>query len=237
MKSIFNKKKAIIEEEIFIPIGRSCHCTMLLDKLGLRKCSYPMDWIIPWHTSEFIEERFNFLVNGFQNFFDFENFEKDNVVSPTTGHVRIFNNITGFWFYHDFDANKTIKEQYKEISEKYKKRIKRCITNIKQAKTINLIYIQNTWDQIQLTPSLLDENILKICMNRIQNKYPKKYFKLYIFEHNSKFEKEYYEKQEISSNIVKFISNHSYTKNNEKLEMILSIEKIFQNEINIISKQ
>lgn len=218
-------------KEIFIPIGRSCHNAMILKELGLRKCSYPMDWIIPMHTAEFIEQRFNFLIDGFKNFFNREDLEKDDVVSPSSGHARISNKYTGFWFYHDLDADKTIKEEYKKIFKKYKRRIAKCIANIKQAKTVNLTYIQNTWDQIHYQPTSLDENVLKICLNRIKKKYPKQNFKLYIFEHNPKFEKEYYEKQEITNEIIKFISNHSYTKNNENLGMILSIEKIFKQEI------
>lgn len=220
--------------EIFIPIGRGCHTAMLLGKLGLRNCSYPMDWIIPNEDSksiEFIETRFQFLIDEFKNFFN----KEDLIFDSTQGknnNIKCYNKYTGFIFWHDFNKNNNTHKQYSSIKHKYRKRSIRLIRHIKNAKKVNLVYMQNTWDHMNEMDCELNVDILSTLMYRLQKKYPKTKFAFLEFIHDSNLQKGEYEKNTYENGIIKYYSNHIYTENDEELGTIISIQNILTKEFN-----
>ena len=228
MLNIFNKKK---KDVIYIPIGRGCHTAMHLNILGLRKCSYPMDWLIPSDKNEVLETRFEYLMGNFKGFLEKSYLNTYNNKHDIEHKLSVHNRYSDLWFHHDFkDINKFDKE-FKSIKRKYNRRCKRLIQDIKHAKEVRLIYMQNTWDHIDEMDIKIPDSLFETLMYRLSLKYPNTNFNLYIFEHNSDIEYGKYEKIQVNENIFKFISNHSYTKNDEKLNITVSIEKIFKDEI------
>lgn len=223
----FNKKK---KDVIYIPIGRGCHTAMHLNLLGLRKCSYPMDWIIPSDKNEVMETRFEYLMGNFKYFLEKKHLEVKQV-SEIREHALVYNHYSDFTFGHDFSYDISIDKTFQKVKKKYNRRCKRLVSDIKQAREVRLIYMQNTWDHINEMDTSIKNSLFKTLMYRLGSKYPDTKFNLYIFEHNDNIEYEKYEKIQIDKNIYKFISNHLYTKNNEKLNITISIEKIFKKEI------
>lgn len=222
------------QESIFVPIGRSCHTAMLLDKMHLRKCSYPMDWIIPSSVNnELIETRINFILNNFENFFNYKDFIfADN---PKTDNFDGFNLYNGFAFTHDFEKSKSPRKQYGKLKRKYNRRIKRLYKHMHNAGIVNLIYMQNTWDHLNETNTTLNDDLLKILQFRLKKRFPDITFKWHIFEHDGSLKRLEYVKKEISQDITKYISNHSFLNESHELSLITSIEKIFNEEILINS--
>ncbi len=224
---MFNNKKKII----YIPIGRGCHTAMHLNILGLRKCSYPMDWLIPSDKNEVMETRFEYLMGNFKGFLEKKDLIPYENKHDTVHKLSVHNQYSDLWFHHDFkDLNKFSKE-FKSIKKKYNRRCKRLISDIKQAKEVRLIYMQNTWDHKEEILTTFSDTYLQSLMYRLKSKYPKQNIKLYIFQNDSNMEKLSYQKFKINDNITRFISNHSYTQNDESGAITLSIDKIFKEEI------
>lgn len=129
---------------IYIPIGRGCHTAMHLNILGLRKCSYPMDWLIPSDKNEVMETRFEYLMGNFKGFLEKDYLTPHENKHDTVHKLSVHNQYSDLWFHHDFkDINKFAKE-FKLIKKKYNRRCKRLINDIKQAKEVRLIYICKT---------------------------------------------------------------------------------------------
>ena len=125
----------------------------------------------------------------------------------------------------------TFEKQFPKIKNKYNRRIKRCLKLIKNAKIINFIYMQNTWDHMNEMDFSINVDKLNLYLYRLNKKYPNKFFRFLIFEHNENFEKMKFEKTVCNENVIKYISNHKYTENDEKLGCILSIKEILTTDI------
>ena len=104
-----------------IPVGDNCMVAEILRDLGLRKCSYPFDWIS--HTNYYN------ATNIVYNFGVIERLMKGTfTVSDFLGNdpIKIHNNI---WFPHEEDC-------YKTTVEKYKRRFDRLHTDISTKKNL-----------------------------------------------------------------------------------------------------
>lgn len=219
-------------ETLFLSMGRGCHTAMMLEKMGYRKCSYPMDWIIPENSAsseESMKKRFEFLMNGFVDFFN----KEDLIFYPEISngkHIKCINKATNFVFSHDFLNGKDSKNQYILLMNKYSRRISRLMNHIKSVKKVNLIYIENTWDHFNEAEKEIDSALLNRLVINLKEKYPSKEIKFYYFIHDNNYSINTYKKEVYSENVIKFFSNHKYTLNDESLGMILGIEKSFNKE-------
>ena len=95
--------------------------------------------------------------------------------------------------------------------------------------------MQNTWDHLDETNTTLNDDLLRILQFRLNKKFPDITFKWHIFEHDGNLKRLEYGKKEISPDITKYISNHSFLNENHEISLISSIEKIFNEEILINS--
>lgn len=216
-------------EIVNIPIGRGCHTAMHMNLLGIRKFSYPMDWVIPKSNNEIFETRIEYLINGFKNFISKEDLELLNPVNNICNDKRIYyNKFSGLIFGHDFFANKTFDSQFNIIKSKYNKWAKRCIRHIKNAKVVNLIYMTNTWNHIGEINTNVSPEMLKSLLFRLKKKYPKQIFNFLIFTHNPELEKMQIEKNIITENIVEYKSNHLYTQDDSLSLPVLTIKKVLE---------
>lgn len=203
---LFKSKKTY---DLYIPFGRSCHCTMLLQHENLRSFSQVFDWLIPDdYALEPIQTRFE-LFFDFTKFFDINDytFQRDQIT--TSGHYNVLHNKFRFVIGHDFDLDKSNEENFKLFKIKYLRRWKRTLMNMERADKICFVYIANTWDQIKTT-SVLDTDVVKENIHQLRQKYPQKQIDFIIFEHDANMPKNKISIDKIENGITKYISNHSY---------------------------
>jgi hypothetical protein len=117
-----------MNEYNFIPIGDHCAISEILKDLGLRKCSYPFDWIS--HTS--LIHKTNLLTNaGFISEL-MEKHDVKEIVQKLIGNAfepgnnKIFNNM---WFPHD-------EGEKNDIIAKYERRFERLYNDIHDKQNI-----------------------------------------------------------------------------------------------------
>ena len=214
--------------DLYIPFGRSCHCTMILINEGLRNIYQPFDWLIPSDYSiEPIQERFELFYN-FTLFFNKDDYSFDRNKITTSGHYPVINNNFKFEIAHDFETDKSNEENFKLFKIRYLRRYKRMLSNIKKFDKICFVYMVNTWTQMNAT-SILDLDVVKNNIKILNEQYPSKTIDFIIFEHNPKMRKNKISKQKIDRHIIKYVSNHSYQTTNDKMGDIITIKKILSN--------
>lgn len=225
----FSKKQYY---DMYVPFGRGCHSAMMMDRYGLRKCSYPFDWIIP-SGNEFknnTQAKFDLLFD-FGDFFDKKNIKTNRQIDSGGGCYMMCNTKYNFTLWHDFKIKKSDEENLAEVSSKYLKRYKRLLGHIEQASRVCFIYMQNTWDHKNENFSL-ETDCIKANLIKLQEKYPQKTFDFLIFNHTPGFKRWQIEKNVMnagSSKIVVYNSNHSKKANKkEKLSDIVSIKLILK---------
>ena len=120
-----------------ISLGFFCSVSSELKRIGIRKASYPFDWVI----SEF-ETVLNLIENNFIGFLD-ENqliVDKDEKEFEKTYVVKnIKNNIK---FFHDFANGNSISTQIDRVKEKYNRRIERFYQSINKP-TLFIRYVKD----------------------------------------------------------------------------------------------
>ena len=127
-------------DTVYIPLGNDCSIAYQLNKLGLRKCALPFDWILTPSINNVIkclEENFskffdNLKVKNQCNFplLDFDWNEKESST------IRVVNDY-GFHFVHDFER----LEDLPDVKEKYLHRIER-FNEIVCNKSIKKVFIR-----------------------------------------------------------------------------------------------
>ena len=214
--------------DLYIPFGRSCHCTMILQNENLRSFSQVFDWLIPDdYGIEPIQTRFD-LFHDFTPFFNQEDYSFHREKVSTSNHYIVTNNKYHFEIGHDFEITKSDEENLKFFKIKYLRRWKRTWTNIEKADKICFVYMVNTWTQMGAT-STLDLNIVKENIQKLREKYPAKQIDFIIFEHAKKMKKGKIKTKKIDNGIIKYLSNHSYRANDNKFSDIITIKKILSN--------
>lgn len=109
------------QESLYISLGADCRAAHFSSLAGLKKASFPFDWILSLNTksvSRLIRDNFEF-------FLDEGCFEKH----PTYTHVMV-NNYYGIEFRHEWNCNLwndfyKYKEDFGDIQIKYQRRIDR----------------------------------------------------------------------------------------------------------------
>ena len=115
-----------------ISLGYWCGPALELRRIEFRSASFPFDWLIV----DF-QEVIRLIESGFQDFLVSANmaqYENNPYYYIDTSH--------GTKFYHDFDAYKSFDAQFKEIGEKYTRRINRFYKEIKSP-TLFIRYLKN----------------------------------------------------------------------------------------------
>lgn len=197
--------------DLICPLGRSCHCSMMLRSLGLQKQTYPFDWsrgIIEEKCGKFgLEGKINLICNNFQNFIK-ESDLVEFIDTNNTEHRSVFNRETGLQYVHDFPWDKTITEEFPNFYEKYIRRKERLIRKIQDSKTIAFMWIQDTWDQISYPIILFSNDELIRIHNTISCKFPDKAIDFILFEHDENIIDDEIQLSIINEHIYRFKSNH-----------------------------
>lgn len=136
----------------FISLGYFCSPAIELERIGLRSCSSPFDWIISdWKGIE------KAISTNFEGFLEY-----DNLLQDKQYHSHYKDEKYNFEFYHDFSKYVSLEKQLVTVKEKYNRRISRFFSNIKEP-TLFIRYIssENGDDELKYIEKNYD-NILKI---------------------------------------------------------------------------
>ncbi len=130
------KKK---EYDIVYSLGYDCACAQYMQYAQIRICSGPFDWL----TNADFETRMNLILNDFENFLDIDDlkFLPKNPNMFNDPYCNYYENIrNGFYYYHDFPIGEDFTEVFKQVKEKYNRRIKRFYDNLINKEKVLIIY-------------------------------------------------------------------------------------------------
>ncbi len=154
------KKLNMKTYDIIYSIGCDCACSLYLKKNGLRAYSGPFDWL----TYASFEDRFTYLLNDFNDFFNYEDFiplEKDLSITNDDTSDYYHNKRTNFYFYHDFPSNESFDSSFPVVKQKYERRIKRFYESIKNNDRILLVWFSHYHHTN-------DDNVVYLCSEFIK---------------------------------------------------------------------
>lgn len=114
----------------YVSLGYFCSIAQDLEKLGLRNFSSPFDWGLSSFSNVIAA-----IDNKFDNFMDYQNLLQ-SIVHRNHYCDKKYN----FYFFHDFDAYKSLDKQYQSVKEKYYRRINRFLKKI-ESPTLFIRYI------------------------------------------------------------------------------------------------
>ena len=117
-------KTSNYKEYSIVSLGFFCSVALEHERIGIRDCSLPFDWLI---TSDF-RKVLELIENNFEGFLLEENLYQEASINPN----YYYDSNTGFHFYHDFVYSKPLKTQYDIVKKKFDKRIKRFYNLISQ---------------------------------------------------------------------------------------------------------
>ncbi|MBQ7384149.1 MAG: hypothetical protein IJV72_05085, partial [Clostridia bacterium] len=128
-----------------VSLGCFCGVAMELERIGLRNCSLPFDWVI---SGDF-QYVLRMIENGFTGFAEKENLYQEN--NP----AYYYDKESHVHFFHDFSPYKSLDEQYEAFKSKYLRRINRFYEIIKKPTIFirycgkqDLEYISHNSDEI-----------------------------------------------------------------------------------------
>lgn len=175
--------------DFIFSIGEACSCTQALRNNFLQIASFPFDWLF---GSNFIG-RCKILTQEFERFIEKDDLEysyEERSISCQAYHNK-FNDIT---FNHDFKKDMPFEDAYKEVFEKYQRRIKRLFDEIQNAKSVLIVYIESPLtNHINIENSEITEGF-----NILKNKFGDKINLLYV-----KYTKDKYTTEELQPKLTK----------------------------------
>lgn len=183
-----------IKYDCVFSMGEICFCANYLKALYLRKFSAPFDWI----AGASFEERMNFLLNGFENFFNKEDLiyhgkrefpEPCNIYYNTRTHI-VFN--------HDFPLNKTFEEAYPQVVERYNRRITRLYNLLNKAKSALIVYMEKADTSLEV-PS---NERLCFLMEKLNQKFKKTHIDLIYVRHNENMKSKEFDMRRVNDYVV-----------------------------------
>ena len=193
LKRLVNKQD-IKKYDIIYSIGRDCSCAMYLQKQGLRISSGPFDWLTNVND---IKDRLKIILNDFDNFLNLEDLKflpKDPNVFNDEACDYYENLRNGFYYYHDFPKNVSLNDSFSQVKEKYDRRIRRFMYNLKTKKKVLLVWFSHI--------PTADEAIISLC-EQICQKYNKQIDFLVIENDDMKNDDEI-KKKLLAPNIVMY---------------------------------
>lgn len=140
-----------------ISLGFFCSVALELERINLRDCSSPFDWVIS--NFQAVLELIN---NNFDGFICLE-YMQQYCNNPSF----YFNKKYDIHFYHDFDKYKKCEYQIEKINAKYRRRIERFYKNI-QEPTLFVRYIKDQ-KECNYIESNFDEILANLRNYNIEN--------------------------------------------------------------------
>lgn len=130
--------------DMILSLGGSCAAASQLKWRGLRQMSFPFDWLycVSPETLERLAECFE---TDFKKWLQREHLiaMEGEEMRPNAAPFQYRDRITGFRFIHDCRLPLTDDEAYATFVEKYKRRVDRLLTCLRQANSICLLFDSN----------------------------------------------------------------------------------------------
>lgn len=181
--------------DIILPIGNDCLTAHCLNRLNLRKSSYPFDWL--YSEYDFFPIAANIIINkfkGFLNLFDLQC--RGNSIRHNS--TVYFNRKNKLIFLHDFKEKPPFIIQYFSVLMKYKRRIKRIKRSLTNAKIL-LLNIQQ---------DKTEDKIFIEKLAQIQKVYNNNNIDLLVLQNDDTKNENEYEVQILTPNIKKILYNN-----------------------------
>lgn len=163
--------------DLIFSLGEACSCTQTLRNCCLQLKSYPFDWLFGSSFSN----RIDILINDFDRFLkkeDLEFYYSERSIK-CDAYKNKYNNLV---FNHDFPTGISLDNSYKDIKEKYDRRICRLLTEINNAQSILITYIETPDHK-----TLITDEILIDAHNKLQTKYPLKQIAILCISNDTKY--------------------------------------------------
>lgn len=191
--------KKVKKYDLIFSIGQACSCTGALRRAGLQLRSYPFDWLF---GADFAG-RVGILLNDFERFInkeDLEYFYSEKSISCDAYK----NNFNGLVFNHDFLSSIEFDAMYRQVLEKYNRRISRLQTQIVNSAKILLVYVEQPFVG---QPQTADET-LESSLRQLRAKYPNKSIDLLYFYNDFNFKPLEFQKERTHEGVVKVVGNY-----------------------------
>ncbi len=220
-----------IQYDMILPIGRSCHTVMILNRLKLRTKSYPFDWsgtIRPEIAGVGgVRMKIELIENDFKDWFNFKDFVIEGY--NNSPHHRVINIHTGLNYFHHFPKEQPIEENFDEVKERYTRRANRLVHDLRKSRRTLCVYMQDTWDQFDpLIVYFPDAQIVE--WNERLNKKMGGGIDFIFFEHDPNIADRAKDGQmefiQLNEHILRVRSDHRIKENDDHLAMIVPIKKV-----------
>lgn len=164
--------------DFIVSIGEACICSESLRKAMMQIKSYPFDWI----KSHDIITNIEIILNNFQDFFNKDYLQEKYINKPKDDNERNWSYVYTNTKYnldliHDFRYGIEFEENYKNVVEKYQRRIDRFYKSIENSKSVLLVYIERPKTEEQIT----DLNLLVEYQQKLAEKFPDKCIDILYF--------------------------------------------------------
>lgn len=164
---------------MFISLGPNCHGAGNLSKLGLRKKSFPFDWLLvgSQRTFEYINKLIN---NNFEDFVkDLSYNSRNNVISKNYDYVE--------FVHYDLIKNKTIgrrKDENKDLIDMFKRRTERFMNVINNKDNSIIFTYYLNYKCIVENNKIINNELYEEMVNFDNNKNIKCNFKVFVYLSN-----------------------------------------------------
>jgi len=206
---------------------------MILRKMNLQTYLYPFDSIVtfeepfpPDHYKHAVAEKVEMLLSDFKSFIDLEHLGIYEPVIDEYPWLNVYNKRNRFHFPHDFPNGKTIAASYPMVKAKYDRRIQRLFSKIAESHNVLAVYLQDSWDQFDLTTSYMPDEQLVYWNDSLNKKFPNTNIHFCFLEHSAERKIYEIEKIQLNEKVMRFRSNHSFTRGRDEHPMIASAEII-----------
>lgn len=121
---------------VIYSLGETCACANFLKLYKLRTFSGPFDW---FGLADF-KTRIDLIMNGFENFWEFENIVSIPRQDTSISHLGAYHDKgTDLVSVHDFPSPPLTEAVHKEVKEKFDRRIKRFYEICARSKKVLLV--------------------------------------------------------------------------------------------------
>ena len=189
------------EYNFIIPFGSDCLTAMTLNTLGLRKKSFPFDWLYIDSKKSYFQEAMDCILDDFHHFFKLPNFKIDGKALGTHQTWKIKDKGTDFIFMHDVKLTENVWLKYRNVSKKYQRRIKRLKNILSENNDVLLLYMEQN-----KTP---DKMFIQ-KMAKLAKKYPNANIDLLVLQHDGNKGELEQETIQLTGNIKKIVYNNDY---------------------------
>ena len=171
----------LMEKERFdfvFALGSGCACSRMLREKGLQYASFPLDWVGGISdrvgAGQSMRITTDIVVRGFDGWFEEAQLERHpRLDSPK--YDAYVDRRTGLYFTHDVPSGASLHSCYREIHEKYQRRIARFLERMEASRKTLAVWVSDPRD-----PGEVGEDDIRYSMDALRRRYPKTEFRMLV---------------------------------------------------------